>query len=507
MEKESRLLRFSRRLEAFGNNLPHPLLISVYLIAAVYLVSFACSLAGFGVNYEQQGVVQRVEVVNLLGRDALREVLTGLASIYQNNGVLPAIIIITMFTAIANESGFFSAFLRRIVGGVPAGVTAFILAMACLSSNIMSDAGVILAITLGAGIYKALGRDPWIGIMIGYAGSCTGFVAHIIPSNTNILNYTITNASSLAYGVELNPLSNFYFEVPATVLSALALTLASEGVLTKLFGERRESASRAAGKAHLELTAAERKGLRAAKYAFLGYLVLVLALTLPRNAFFRNDDGTLLPKSPLISSIVPLLGLLFLLLGVSFGRASGSVKSASDVIGMMTGGVRTLSIIIIVFFPISVLIYVFNLSNLQIVLAALGERFFRAAGVSGIPLLLLFIVFMVFLTFFTYGGSIRWAIFAPLCVPLFLKLGIHPAMTQLAYRIADSCAGPLSPICSAIPVVLALMEEHRDPTAHPEKPGLGTIIAAQLPLCASTLLTLTALMCLYYALGLPLGPG
>ena len=135
MEKESRLLRFSRRLEAFGNKLPHPLLISVYLIAAVYLVSFACSLAGFGVNYEQQGVVQRVEVVNLLGRDALREVLTGLASIYQNNGVLPAIIIITMFTAIANESGFFSAFLRRIVGGVPAGVTAFILAMACLKER------------------------------------------------------------------------------------------------------------------------------------------------------------------------------------------------------------------------------------------------------------------------------------------------------------------------------------------------------------------------------------
>ncbi|MBQ4424187.1 MAG: AbgT family transporter [Lachnospiraceae bacterium] len=507
MEKESRLIRFTKRLEKLGNKLPHPLLLSVFLLAALYLLSFILAKAGVSVDYEQQGVIQHVSVVNLLSRESLRDVITGLTSIYQSNSVLPAIIIICMFTAVANESGFFSAFLRRLISGVPAGVTTYILALCCLSTNIMSDAGILLAITLGASIYKALGRDPWIGIMLGFSGFCTGFVAHVIPSNTNILNYTITNASSAAYGVELNPLSTYYFEVAATFLAALVLTFMCEKVLPRLFYGGKILPVSSSEVRQTELSPEEKRGLRVAGYGFLVFLALMLLLTVPPHAFFRNDDGTLLPKSPLISSIVPLLSFLFLLLGVCYGKGSGTVHRAEDVIKMMIQGVKNIATIIIVFFPISVLIYSFNHSNLQIVLASLGERFFRSIGVSGLPLLYIFILFLLCLTFFTYGGSIRWAIFAPLCVPLFLKLGIHPAMTQAAYRIADSCGGAISPIYSAIPLILSYMEENRDSSLHAEKPGIGTVLSVQLPMSAAMLLALTALLTLFWLLGLPLGVG
>ena len=231
-----------------------------------------------------------------------------------------------------------------------------------------------------------------------------------------------------------------------------------------------------------------------------------LALSLPRDGFFRNDAGELLPQSPLVSSLAALLCILFLFLGVSYGIGSGTIASPRDVPQMMGEGIKGLAGLIVNFFPIALLVYVFGMSNLANVLAVAGEKFFRSIGLTGLPMLCVFAVVVGVSGLFMYGGSSRWAIFAPVFIPMFLRLDLHPILTQLAYRIGDSWSANITPLNACLVITLTMMEHHRNPEINPDPPGLGTILAAQIPISLASLVLFLLELCAFVLLGISPGP-
>ena len=506
-------MRFVQMVEAMGNRLPHPIYLYVVLIALVMAISSLCANAGVSVTYDQvdptTGVMTSVtvEAVNLLSRESLQTILANWVNAYDQNSVLPAIMAITMFVAIADHSGFFAAAMHRLLllMGRSRWLTTFVLALAGVCSNIMSDAGVVLAISLGAVVFKSVGRNPWLGIMVGYGAASVGFSANLLPANTDVLNSTITNSVSIPLGIEVSPLCNYYFKIVAALLLATAITLICETFLVKLLGDTPASEGENDPSQVPALTTAERRGLRLSGITFLILLGLILVLSVPRDGFFRNDAGELLPQSPLVSSIAAILCIAFLFLGVSYGIGSGAIQNAKDVPRMMGDGIKSIAGMIVNFFPIALLVYVFGMSNLSSILAVAGERLFRSIGLTGLPMLCVFAVVMGVSGLFMYGGSSRWAIFAPIFIPMFLRLDIHPILTQLAYRIGDSWSGNITPLNACLVITLTMMEHHRDPNLNPESPGLGTILAAQIPISLAALVILLAEMCVFVLLGIPLG--
>lgn len=510
-KKDGLFLRFVHMVEAVGNKLPHPIYLYVFLIALVLVISKLCANAGISVTYDQvdraTGALSTVTVqaVDLLSRQSLQTILADLVIAYDENAVLPAIIVITMFVSIADRSGFFSAGMRKLLLGRPRGVTTLVLVLVSLCASIMSDAGVVLAASLGAVVFKSVGRNPWLGIMVGYGAGTASFAAGLLPANTDVLSSTITNSVSLPLGLEVSPLCNYYFKIAVTILLAIAITWICEVFLVRLLGDYPDRPV-PADTASSNLDERERRGLRWAGVAILIFLAIILALSLPKDGFFRNDAGQLFPKSPLVSSLVAILCGSFLVLGVAYGLGSGSIKRAKDVPQMMNEGIKNLAGLIVNFFPIALLIYIFSLSNLSAILAVSGERLFRSIGLTGLPMLCVFALVTGISGLFMYGGSSRWAIFAPIFIPMFLRLDIHPALTQLAYRIGDSWSGNITPLNACLIITITLMEQYRDPELDPEPPGFGTVLSAQIPISIATLVIMLAVMCLFVVTGVPLGP-
>ena len=234
-KKSGRLFfRFVKLVETGGNKLPHPVYIYVALIALVMVVSFICSSMGISVSYDAVNrdtgelVPTTVEAVNLLSKESLQTILANIVTAYDNNAVLPAILVITMFIAISEKSGFFAAALRKALLGAPRGVTTYALSVVGVCANIMSDAGMVLAASLGAVVFKAIGRNPWLGIMVGYGAASAGFTANLFPANTDVLNGTITNSVSEPLGIAVSPLCNYYYMVVATFFIAAGITIICE---------------------------------------------------------------------------------------------------------------------------------------------------------------------------------------------------------------------------------------------------------------------------------------
>jgi aminobenzoyl-glutamate transport protein len=99
------------------------------------------------------------------------------------------------------------------------------------------------------------------------------------------------------------------------------------------------------------------------------------------------------------------------------------------------------------------------------------------------------------------SASAKWAVLAPVMVPLMAGLGVAPEMTQAAYRVGDSVTNPITPLNAYLVVILVAIRRYEP------KAGLGTLIALTLPYSLTALVIWTAFLLAWLAMGIPLGPG
>jgi len=94
----------------------------------------------------------------------------------------------------------------------------------------------------------------------------------------------------------------------------------------------------------------------------------------------------------------------------------------------------------------------------------------------------------------------KWAIFAPVFVPLFVNLGVTPQTVLAAYRIGDSPANVITPLMVYFPFIVMVAQRYD------KKVGIGSIISLMLPYTVVVLVVWLIMFVLWFALGIPLGP-
>lgn len=506
--EDSRLLRMSKKVEELGNKLPHPLYIFLYLLAFIYIASLICSWAGVSLSYTSAAadgtITQKTaKVVNLFSKEQIQKLLVTFVPSY-GTPVLLSMMIISMCLGVTEESGFFNASLRKALLGAPRAVATYALCVVGVCANQCGDVGMILTPTLGAVLFQALGRNPWIGIVTGYAAASAGFTANLFPGNTDVLISSISDGVAKGLGYEVNALSNYYFLSSATIFTAAACAYVSETFIVKLFGDTKREMDENALKS-FKLTEAENRGLRWAGIGFLALMAIVLLGTVPVDGVFRNKAGQLLPNSPLISSIVVIMGAAFLTLGICYGLGSGSIKSKKEIPMLMAKGVGNMSSLMLILLLANLFATQVAASGISTVVSVGGERLLRTIHLLGFPMLLVFIVVIVFVDLFMYSGSAKWMILAPIFIPMFANLGVHPAMTQLAYRIGDSVANNLTPLNACLLTSVALMEKYRSEGLNKQEPGIGTILSAQVPFSIAFLAAFLIQLAVFYYFKIPIG--
>jgi aminobenzoyl-glutamate transport protein len=293
--------------------------------------------------------------------------------------------------------------------------------------------------------------------------------------------------------------ANLWFSIVSSVLLAVVATVvterATEPELGTYEGEGPEEG--AAG-----MSAAESRGLRRALYAVLGVVAFFALITVPPGAPLRNPEtGAIIGTSPFMNSLIIVIMLMFLTAGVAYGSAVGTMTSIDDAIAAASKTFASLGGLLFLFLVMAQFLAYFNFSNMATVAAVFLGDLLEGANIGAIPLLIGFVLMTTVVDLILGGAIPKWAIFAPIFVPLFLRLGIGPEVTLAAYRVGDSPANPVTPLLAYFPLILVTAQRYR------KDAGLGTIIAMMLPYTAAIWVVWTVLLVLWYVLGIPLGIG
>jgi aminobenzoyl-glutamate transport protein len=156
--------------------------------------------------------------------------------------------------------------------------------------------------------------------------------------------------------------------------------------------------------------------------------------------------------------------------------------------------------IVLVFFAAQFVAF-FGWTNLGMIFAVKGAELVQATGLGALPVLVKFILFTALVNLAMGSASAKWALMAPVFVPMFMLLGIPPETTQAAYRVGDSCTNIISPMMMYFVLIIAFIQRYEP------KAGLGTVISTMLPYSVAFLIGWTLLFVLWFALDLPMGPG
>lgn len=498
---------FLNMIEVVGNKLPHPATIFLILCIIVAFVSFLAAYFEVSVSYYDARKKQEITVmaVSLFDGNGIRYVFENMTKHFINFAPLGYVLIIMLGIGIAEEVGLISAVLKKVVLAAPKRMVTAVVVFMGISSSLAADAGYVVLIPLGAIVFLSFNRHPVAGLMAAFAGVSAGFSANLLIGSIDPLLAGITNeAIKLAGGGNYNqilPTANYYFMAASVFVLTIVGTFVTEKIveprLGKYSGEHKES---------MVLDESERKGLRVAGWVCLLYVVVIAFLVVPENGILRTPivkDGVVVGgdiSKFLHNGLITALMVFFFLPSVAFGFASKRIKNDKDVVEKMNKSMSSMGAFLVISFTASQFIALFNYTNLGTILAVEGAEFLKNIGLNGLPLVLLFILVSAFINLFVGSASAKWAIMAPVFVPMLMMVGISPEFTQLAYRIGDSSTNVITPLMTYFALIIVFVQKYD------KKAGIGTIISGMLPYSVAFLIIWSILLVLWYFAGLPIGP-
>jgi aminobenzoyl-glutamate transport protein len=501
---KTRVERILDTIERVGNKVPHPIVIFVMLIGLVILLSHVFYMFGASATYESINPdTDEVEEIttfaqSLLTGDGLRFMFEGVVANFMSFTAVGVIIVAMLGVGVAEEAGLIAALIRKLVAVAPRALMTYILVFIGIISSIAADAGYLVLIPLAAAAFLSLGRHPLAGLAASFAGVAAVFSVNILVKPLDGILVGITNDAIhlLNPAVSIGLTANFWFSVASVLLLTLVVAFITERVVEPRLGAY-------TGERPPEVAAAspeEARGLSYAGYALLALLAIFALLTLPSWGVLRDPDtGSLIGDSPFMNGLIVFITLLFLAAGWAYGFGAGTMRSTTQVVGAMEKAIRSLAGLIFLLFVISQFLAFFTYSNMATLAAVkLGDAL-EAAQLGPLPLLLGFIFVVVLLDLIMTGSIPKWAIFAPVFVPLLMRLGVEPETVLAAYRVADSPVNAISPLNAYFALIVSFAAKY-DPKA-----GVGTVIALMLPYVIVLLVVWPLLFTAWHLLGLPWG--
>lgn len=494
--KKSLTLRVLDALERTGSKLPDP--VTLFLIAAALVVAASAIGAAMGVSVIHPGTGKLVAVVNLLAPENIRRMFTDAVSNFTAFPPLGLVLVTMIGIAVAERGGFITALLRATVNSVPKQLVTAGLVFAGVNSSLVADAGYVVLIPLGAVIFASVGRHPLAGLSATFAGVAGGFSANLSITSLDPLlgGLTQTAAQLVRPDYTVSAAANWYFMIGSTFLLTIVGTLVCERLIEPRLGAWNDASQ---ADAHGALSATERKGMLWAIITFVLCCAGVAALAVPSDGILRDAAGT---TKPLEHSIVVILMLIFLLSGIVYAKITGTVKNDKDIAAMAGDGMATMGGYIVLAFVMAQFISYFAWSNLGVVTAVNGANFLRSLHLESAPLLLsAFVLVACVINLLISSASAKWAIMAPVFVPMFMQLGIAPEATQVAYRVGDSSTNMIAPLMGYLPLIIVAMRRYRSDAS------LGTLLSLMLPYSVAFLVTWLVFLLVWLLIDLPLGPG
>ena len=498
-------------IERTGNKLPDPVFIFFYLIVALVVVSIVASLAGYSAPHPTQ-IVERtgapviITAASLLSADNIRRLWVDMPQTFTHFHPLGYVLVVMLGAGIAERTGLFGTSMRAAVRNAPRFLLTPMVALVAMLGNLAADAAYVVLIPLAGVLFAAAGRHPIAGIAAAFAGVSGGFSANLLPGQLDALLFGITEAAAEAIVPtwDANIAGNWYFIASMTVFFLPVIWFVTDKIIEPRMGvyTPQGPAGEMLRDSDKPLTQGQKKGLRNALIATL----LVCALWV----FFTVGPGTPLidetaaPEgrlSPFYRSLVAGFFVLFLASGWAYGAAAGTVKDHRDIVRMMSEAMADLSYYLVLAFAAAHFVAMFAWSNLGLIFAVQGAGVIQASGMPMPVTLAMLVLLTAAVNLFVGSASAKWALLAPVMIPMLMLLGISPEMTTAAYRVGDGATNIITPLMVYFPLILTFCQRWQ------KEFGLGSLTATMIPYSMLLLVTGLILVMVWVVLGLPLGPG
>ncbi|MFB1100553.1 MULTISPECIES: AbgT family transporter [Terribacillus] len=497
--KNGFIMRSLNGIERVGNKLPHP--VTLFFIFAAVVVVLSAIFSAIGVSVEDPlNEGETIAVKNLLNSEGILYLFESAVTNFTNFAPLGTVLVTMLGIGIAERSGLISAALRGLVTSVPRTLMTAALVFGGVMSSMAADAGYVVLTPLGAVLFAGLGRHPLAGLAAAFAGVSGGYSANLLLTSLDPLLGGMTQDAaaiiSPEYAEGINYAMNFYFMFASVFLLTILGTWVTDKIVEPRLGTYKGNVNEEVN----YLKPEEKKGLWGALIAFLLTIVAIVLLVIPSWGPLRAGEANII-DAPFLNTLVPVILIVFFIPGLVYGLITKEIRNDKDVANQLSETMATMGSYIVLAFAAAQFVSYFNESNLGTVLAVRGAAFIDSTGFTGIPLILTFIIVSGFINLFIGSASAKWAIMAPVFVPMMMLSGYSPEFTQLVYRIADSTTNVISPLMPYFAIVIAFAQKYD------KKVGIGTLISTMLPYSIAFTIGWVLMLLIWMLTGQPIGPG
>jgi aminobenzoyl-glutamate transport protein len=493
--------RFLDGIERAGNRLPDPVTLFLILIGVVMLASWLAATLGVTVVHPNPENPQVIRAVSLFSAENVRRLFVEMPQTFAAFPPLGMVLLVMIGIGVADKTGLIASALKAFVSNVPGFLLTASVIFAGLMSSLAVDAGYVVVIPLGAVLFHGAGRHPIAGLAAAFAGVSGGFSSNLLLTSLDPLLAGFTEpAAQLIDPTYIVPVTaNYYLMMALVPVYVIVGTFITDKILEPRLGKYvpGEGIDLSGEDASAPLTPLERKGLWAAGGVLLLTLIGAALLVIPEGAPLRGPEGQL---DPFYRSIVALMLFFFFIPGLVYGIVTKQIQSDKQVVKMTADSMSDMGLYIVLAFVAAHFIALFNWSNLGSIVAISGATGLQAIGFTGLPLIVAFVAVSSIVNLFVGSASAKWAIMAPIFVPMLMLVGYSPELVQAAYRIGDSFTNILTPLLPYFPLVIVFAQKYV------REMGIGTLISVMLPYSIGFGIFSTLLLVVWIFAGLPLGP-
>lgn len=489
-------------IERIGNKIPDITILFVGAFVIVCVVSAVLSQMHF--DYVHPTTGKNIVVNNMLSGENIVKLLSTMVTNYSGFPPLGMVIVATLGIGIADGSGYINTGLKKILSITPKFLLTPIIILVGMLSHLGPDTGYVIIIPVAAYMFYASGKHPLAGIGASFAGIAGAFAANYTPSAIDpvIQGFTQSAAQLIDPTYQVNVLCNYFYAFGSTFIVIASCWYVTEKISEPWLWKAcpLDKDIDIGEDAKTEVTPKENKAFLTATGVLILMVIGLIAAILPADSILRDKNGVLASfQAPIMQSIVSLLFVFTGTVGLVYGIMVGKFKSPQDVTKAMEDITKTLVQLIVFYFFAAQFLYAFGASNMGALIAIAGAEFLKSLALPPQVTVFGIIIFVACLNLIITSASAKWAILAPIFVPMLMAVGIAPELTQVAFRVSDSAVNVVTPMFAFYPLIILYCQRYV------KSAGIGTLSSLMLPYTVALLVSLTIMLYVFWGLDIPLG--
>lgn len=512
----------------------HPITVFLLLILLVIILSSIFSA------FQMQGTYNTINetthelqpklvaVENMLSISGMRFIFSNAMKNFLSFTPFAMLLVSLIGISVAEATGFIETFSKRYIKKLNKYQLTFIIMLIATASSLINEVGYAILIPLVALIYFIIGRNPILGIITSFCGVAFGYGVSIFVGSTDIalMNYTKNAAMLIDPTTHIALTSNLFFIIAASIIISILGTVVIEKLIAPKLGKYKRDEEFAKTEQYcildveeeeqkkIEQEQKEKKGMKSALITGLIVIIIFIYMIIPglpssgllldmdEKIYLNQLFGT---NSYFQDSFAYMIALTLLLMGLSYGISSKSIKNDKQLIEKLEKGFSKIGSLVVLLFVFSQFIAIFKKTNIGTVITIWLVNLLEYLDFSSIPLIILVLILIALSNLLLTGAGTKWMIFAPVVVPMFMQSNISPQFAQVVMRVGDSMTNGITPFLASFAIYIGYLNLYNLNTDRPYT--IRKSINLLLPYFSLIFVFWVLLIIGWYLIGLPIGPG